>query len=1106
MERTARITRLFWPVALSVTLAAGLMSVPAVRASASTRHDSPAGGQVRLPQFVSARLRPKSGLSFLAGLTDANPMASTGDARARSGVITGRVSGQVKGACVTASGSDTAKTALVGADGRYLIDGLRPGQYTVRVTSCRATATGSLYTATTQGTQTGLTVRAGMITTARAASIWTATRPRAQARPLTAVAAAKDGSISGVVTGSGRPQRGVCAIAYQEPYGGGIQARTSRNGTYKISGLKPGKYQVVFAAGTSDCPNDGNWLGQWYPDVNSLFPTKKVATLRIKAGENLKGINARLKQGGEIAGTVRDEAGKAIAGICVSVVGSFKQGSTSATEGYYQAATGKGGRYAAHGLFAGRYQVVFDNGCGNKGDYAFQWWRNAVSERKAADLKVAGTKVFGAVNAAMLPGAVISGKVTGTSASGKPLPYVCASATSKADGNLYGFTLTGKNGQYSMPGLAAGTYTLRFDPSCGDAPADHYVGKQVTVTLTVGEDDSGFNVYLREAGGISGLVTDAAGHPVGGVCVIVDDPDGDAAMTKPDGEYELLGVHSGSYVVQFTGGCGSAGSLAPQFYPDEQSSPFATAIAFHTATVTPDINATMQPGGTIEGTLTDSSGHLASRACAAIFSPTEYFPDQFSGRAPRFFTTVEHGHYKFANLPSSSFDIAFGCDGYASEYYREQPSLVTATAVSTTAASTIHVNARLALAGAIRGTITNSAGKPLGGQCVDLTPVSQDEALGISGTAGTNKKGRYTAGGLLPGRYVVQLGDCGSGRYAPEWYKNQTTIGHATPVRVTAGQTTTGVSAALGQGGSISGTVAGPSGKPLANVCVYAYSRATQAFGSARTNRSGAYRITGLATGGYLLDFAPCGSGMPALADLSRAGLVHVSAPHTTTVPAFKMTIAGTISGQMLGGAGGKVPLGGMCVLAEPASTTGYPSLAWTNGKGEYLLRNLASGRYRVLFGSPACDDYPDQAPPFAPQWYRDQPREALSSAVRVSAGKQTKNIGAVMQPFGSLSGTVTTTANAQVRGECVTAVPFKDPVQPLAGLPVVPELAVTDGAGDYSINGLIPGRYQIEFSSGCGDSGFATQWWNQATSAKTAKVITVGYVPITAVNATLHH
>jgi len=92
------------------------------------------------------------------------------------------------------------------------------------------------------------------------------------------------------------------------------------------------------------------------------------------------------------------------------------------------------------------------------------------------------------------------------------------------------------------------------------------------------------------------------------------------------------------------------------------------------------------------------------------------------------------------------------------------------------------------------------------------------------------------------------------------------------------------------------------------------------------------------------------------------------------------------------------------------------------------------------------------------------------------------------------------------VRGECVTAVPFKDPVQPLAGLPVVPELAVTDGAGDYSINGLIPGRYQIEFSSGCGDSGFATQWWNQATSAKTAKVITVGYVPITAVNATLHH
>jgi hypothetical protein len=49
------------------------------------------------------------------------------------------------------------------------------------------------------------------------------------------------------------------------------------------------------------------------------------------------------------------------------------------------------------------------------------------------------------------------------------------------------------------------------------------------------------------------------------------------------------------------------------------------------------------------------------------------------------------------------------------------------------------------------------------------------------------------------------------------------------------------------------------------------------------------------------------------------------------------------------------------------------------------------------------------------------------------------------------------------------------------------------------------PGQYKIEFSTGCGDTGFRTQWWGQASSASSAKVITVGYATIGGVDATLH-
>jgi hypothetical protein len=75
----------------------------------------------------------------------------------------------------------------------------------------------------------------------------------------------------------------------------------------------------------------------------------------------------------------------------------------------------------------------------------------------------------------------------------------------------------------------------------------------------------------------------------------------------------------------------------------------------------------------------------------------------------------------------------------------------------------------------------------------------------------------------------------------------------------------------------------------------------------------------------------------------------------------------------------------------------------------------------------------------------------------------------------GAISGTVTAAAGgATLSGICVTATP----PGPGGGS------ATTASDGSYTISGLAPGPYSVEFATGCGNTGnYAPQWWNGASS-----------------------
>jgi len=86
----------------------------------------------------------------------------------------------------------------------------------------------------------------------------------------------------------------------------------------------------------------------------------------------------------------------------------------------------------------------------------------------------------------------------------------------------------------------------------------------------------------------------------------------------------------------------------------------------------------------------------------------------------------------------------------------------------------------------------------------------------------------------------------------------------------------------------------------------------------------------------------------------------------------------------------------------------------------------------------------------------------------------------------GTIAGTVTSAATSTaVGGICVGAFSNATAASPA-------EVAVTASDGSYELLQLEPGPYIVKFSSGCGASGFATQWWKDAGSVVKAKTVTI--------------
>jgi hypothetical protein len=704
----------------------------------------------------------------------------------------------------------------------------------------------------------------------------------------------KGASISGIVRAgskSGPGLAGVCVEADAFSAEQFAQTKTGRGGKYLVTGLGTGRYTVYFSPG---CGNKGNFTQAPFP------PTVSVAD-----GKTTKRVDGFLPRAGEISGTVTTgPQHRPLAGICViGVAGSAGIGQA------FETSSGPTGHYSFSELAPGRYEVGFSAGCGSKGSFAPQFYKNQVTETASTLVLVRGGSNVHGINAVMKPGGIVTGTVT----SGRErLTGICVLLAQQSEdtGSDFGILLGGGigalpfgaiartiDGRFRASNLPPGNYAVSFFSGCeagGPTEASQWFspqGDDRMSLLTVGRGTlTGIDAKLSAPGTITGVVTGPDGKPVRGICVfpigLTGEPSNalaelvngsDGLESNKQGVYRLTGLATGKYGLEFIP-CQST-SLAPQWYRQATETAGLTPVAVRDGQVTADIDEKMVTGQSISGRITTAGSHRPVGGACVIAADA-------SGNSLGFGRSRKNGTYLVGHLAAGTYSLQAGpCAGGALAIVVRSHLKVGSSKPLT------GINVALPVAGQVAGRVTGGRpASPLGGACVTATPKT---GAGLPGTSFARSDGTYSVGGLAPGKYRVEFSSLcvlSPGGFVSQWFDRKTTRGQATPVTVASGRKTAGIDATLVADGGISGSVR-VAGSPRTGVCVLAFPKAGGTPTAGESGANGSYLIKGLSPGQYVVEFTS-GCGVASYPTQWFDGAVSRTGATPVTVKAGSVTTA----------------------------------------------------------------------------------------------------------------------------------------------------------------------------------------------------------------------
>jgi hypothetical protein len=512
--------------------------------------------------------------------------------------------------------------------------------------------------------------------------------------------------------------------------------------------------------------------------------------------------------------------------------------------------TENGGAYTIDGLESGAWAVSFAAESGAR-NYAPQYWNGHPFAAEADPVLVKEGTATEGVDAALTPGAEITGLVESKAAGTALEARVCALSiddlnATDLDGQCAN---TDQQGRYAITSLPPGEFVLDVLPVSPYASAwlggVTEIGAAERVQTRPAMITAAPTAAVALGATISGRVLDAATKlPIeeAEVCVGVPDILEIIPCTRTDeaGAYSLTGVPAGSYAVS---AAVETGGYLGQLYSGASELRSASFVTLSPGDERADIDFALSPGAKLTGRVTSAAGKLGVKEVDVCAED----PEQERFIAPECSMTNGNGEYEIKHVAPGEYVVSFETNSteYASQVYNGKTLFDEGEEVSVTGNGTYaHLDAELQPGGKISGVVT-AAGQPVEGVETCALSIEDGEFLGCAGTSAT---GAYTIRDLPSGGlYKVEFG-VGSDRgpnLAPQFFAGRVHYEEADTVSVIAPATTTAVNAAMSPGGRIEGTIFDSvDGAPVhgAAACLYELGD----FDCAVTHADGSYTLTGL--------------------------------------------------------------------------------------------------------------------------------------------------------------------------------------------------------------------------------------------------------------------
>ena len=684
-----------------------------------------------------------------------------------------------------------------------------------------------------------------------------------------------------------------------------------------------------------------------------------------------------------------------------------------------------------------------------------------------------------------------------TNAGEQPLADISVSLYRIGHSGAYAHTTTDGNGDFAFVGLPAGTYSVGYTDNQGDYAFEYFddaisLAEATPIELD-GEDSAEADAVLGVAGRIQGSLVGPDGiPPLNGYVFVFP-----AGLVRGNplslsgligGQYDIGGLNSGDYVIQFSGSVGS--QYLNEYYEDAYEWSAATNVSVTAGFTTPDINGVIgeDQSGVLKGKVVDGHGDPIDNIEINLLRWRD------SGWVQTdFMDSGADGKFEFTNLQTAEYTLLFRdwSGDYAYQYYGNVAVQDEATAIPVSG-DTVDVGAfTMPDAGRIQGAVTDPTGSPLPGSLAFV--FADGEAEGQVLFLDNIDDGTYELAGLPTGEYVVKFAASQGNNHYIEYYDDEMLWDNATRIAVTQGSTTSGIDAVLGfaPGGQISGEVTDLYGREFVQATVEAYSWENGDWQLVRST------VASYFDGSYLLDLPPGDYRLKFSATTNETPnnpIVEYYDDVATIEEAIDLTVeldgairhidarlgnleTGSLSGTILDENGQPIPDISV-MLYDSQNAPLYDQTAVSDENGVYTIEGLWPAEYYV--------EYFDYGFQYQSEFYEDATSLLTATPVPV-----------IDEAVVGVDATLTLALPGQQRGALRGTLVGEDG-EPVGNIRVMVYndehtavgFTISASDGSYAVRDLLPGEYRIEFQSR--DGWHVNEWYDDQPDFDSATEITV--------------